>query len=98
MAESKGTTYLCSKYELPDLLALAERTKERTLKDLRLFCRGDVDIHIHEVRNVMGYSIAATLLVNGTAVREYDPADLCFLDLNNLMFERLLETKKGEGN
>ena len=35
-------------------------------------------------------------MVAGEVCRSYDPADLCFLELNELMMLRMLKTKKEE--
>lgn len=88
--EDNGAMFLCAKHEAPALLAQAEQEKEKILRELRLFYTGDIDVHLYEKRHVMGTSIAATLTVNGEAVRDYDPADLCFLDLNELMLKRMM--------
>jgi hypothetical protein len=39
----------------------------------------------------MGASIAGDLTVNGEVCRQYDPIDLCFLDLLTLMMKRLID-------
>jgi len=91
--QHSGTTFLCAKCEAPKLIKQAEQEKEKILRELRLFYTGDIDVKIHEVRHVMGTSIAATLTVNGETAREYDPADLCFLDLNELMLKQILECR-----
>lgn len=88
--EEKGSLFLCAKHEAISLLEQAEREKEKILREFRLFFTGDIDVQLYEKRHVMGTSIAATLVVNGEMVREYDPADLCFLDLNELMLKRLI--------
>lgn len=90
--EEKGTLFLCAKHEAPALLEQAEREKEKLFREFRQFYNGTIDIKLHEKRHVMGTSIAATLTVNGETVREYDPADLCFLELNELMLKRLADS------
>lgn len=92
--QQSGTTFLCAKCEVPNLIKQAGQEKEKILRELRLFYPGDIDVKIHEVRHVMGTSVAATLMVNGETVREYDPVDLCFLDLNELMLKRILEYRR----
>lgn len=92
--EKRGSMFLCSKSEATALIERAEREKEQLLYEFRQFYAGDIDIKLREVRHVMGISISATLTVNGDAVREYDPADLCFLDLNELILKRLLEHRR----
>lgn len=45
-------------------------------------------------RHVMGCSVAGDLTINGEICRSYDPIDLCFLELNELMMKRLIGSRK----
>lgn len=42
-------------------------------------------------------SVAGDLTINGEICRSYDPIDLCFLELNELMMKRLIESRKEDG-
>lgn len=95
--EQNGNTYLCAQNEVPALLKRAEEQKSKVLKDFSLVFRGNIDVRIHEAKHVRGWSIAGTLMVNGKPVLEYDPVDLCFLDLNEMVFQRTLELRLASG-
>lgn len=64
------------------------------LKELKAFYTGDIGITAYINRHVMGCSVAGDLTVNGEICRSYDPIDLCFLELNELMMKRLIESRK----
>lgn len=91
--ENKGSQLLCCHHEIPELMKKAEAEKEKILREFKQFYSGNIDIELHENRHMMGSSLAANLMVNGELVKEYDPADLCFLDLNELMLKRMMEVK-----
>ncbi len=92
LEEEQGNLFLCARHEVPALLRKAEQEKEKLLRELPMFYTGDIGILLHENQHPMGYSIGATLTVKGEPVREYDPADLCFLELNELMLKRMTES------
>lgn len=94
--EKKGSQMLCCHHEIPELMKAAEAEKEKLMREFKQFYTGDIDIQFHENRHIMGCSLAADLLINGELVKEYDPADLCFLDLNELMLKRMMEARKQE--
>lgn len=94
--EKKCSQMLCCHREIPELMKKAEAEKEKLMREFKQFYTGDIDIQFHENRHIMGCSLAADLLVNGELVKEYDPADLCFLDLNELMLKRMMEARKQE--
>lgn len=91
--EAAGNSFMCCHHEIPRLMKEAETEKAKILREFQQFYHGDIDIRLHENRHIMGCSLAADLLVNGEVVREYDPADLCFLDLNELMLHRLIDSR-----
>lgn len=96
-SEKPGSYFLCRHSEVEKLIKRAETEKERIMNELKAFYRGAIDVVIYSVRHVMGTSIAGKLTVNGETVKEYDPIDLCFLDMNNLMLERLARLRKEAG-
>jgi len=86
-----GSVFLCSRRESIDFVKQSEGEKEKILKELQMFYTGNIDIKIYVNKHVMGYSVAGDLLVNGQLCRTYDPVDLCFLELNELMLKRMIE-------
>lgn len=64
------------------------------MKELKAFYTGDIGITAYTNRHVMGCSVAGDLTINGEICRSYDPIDLCFLELNELMMKRLIESRK----
>jgi len=91
--DDKSNYFLCNRYEVPDLIAQAERERDAILKELKVYLIGDISIRIYEVQHIEGISIAGDLMVNGELCRTYDPIDECFLDLNLMMFRALLERR-----
>ena len=86
-----GNNFLCARSEVKDLLAAAEKDSRIILNELKAFLNGDIDIKIYEVEHPMGFSIAGDLTVNGEVCRHYEPVDLCFLDLNEIMLKKMIE-------
>lgn len=94
-----NTAILCASPADRDAqLAYAERQRVRILHEIRDFYRGNIDIRIAPELHTMGWSITADLIVSGEICRHYDPADLCFLDLNELMLQRMLHQRSREDN
>lgn len=93
-AEKRGNYFLCEHRDAERLLKKAEEEKRRILKEFAIFYHGAIDVIIYPVRHVTGTSIAGALTVNGEKVREYDPVDLCFLDMNELMLTQLAKRRK----
>lgn len=87
---------LGSKTKIEKELTEAEVQKENILKELRMFINGDISIKMYAEEYPMGYSSVAELLVNGEVCRKYSPADLCFLELNELMLKLMVEDRKNE--
>ena len=79
--------------EIQDELAVAENTKKQILQELKAFVNGDIDINLYIKRFPMGHSSAADLTVNGEVCRTYIPADLCFLELNELMLSLMIKER-----
>ena len=93
----QGSYFLCKKSEVPELLKAAEKEKQEFLHGavgFDKFVNGDIDIRIYPKEHFMGWSIACDLTVNGEICRQYEPMDLCFLDLNEMMLKMLLKNRK----
>lgn len=91
-AEERPSYFMCGKRSVRDLVEKAEREAEKILQEFKTFYTGDVGIVIKPVEWLLCYSIGAVLTVNGETCREYDDVELCFLDLNELMLKRMIET------
>lgn len=78
-----GKYFLCRRSEAVETLQKARKEADKILEELKIFY-------------TMGRSVAADLMVAGEVCRSYDPADLCFLELNELMMLRMLKTRKEE--
>jgi len=90
-AEEQPSYFACGRRHLKDLIAKAEREAAELLEDLGHFFRGEIGIQIVPHEYATCFSVGATLTVNGETCREYDTADLCFLELNELMLKRLID-------
>lgn len=86
--------FLCRRSEATKLLEKAKTEAAEILKELKAFYTGDIGITAYINRHVMGCSVAGDLTINGEICRSYDPIDLCFLELNELMMKRLIESRK----
>ena len=89
VAKSKTAAgyFLCRRSEATKLLEKAKTEAAEILKELKTYIN----------RHVMGCSVAGDLTINGEICRSYDPIDLCFLELNELMMKRLIESRKEDG-
>lgn len=74
----------------------ATREAEQLTKELNQWVNPNIEIRIKKNRHVMGWSIGAEFLFSGEVVREYDPADLCFLDAHSLVMKAIMQTWKKE--
>lgn len=90
-ADDYPSYFSCGRRNLNDLIAKAESEAAVILNDFKQFFRGDIGINIVPHEYATCFSIGATLTVNGEICREYDTADLCFLELNELMLKRLID-------
>lgn len=91
-AEESPNYFMCSKKAVNRLSEKARREADNILKDFLEFFAGDVGIDIVPREHEIVWSIAATLTVNGNAVKTEDPCDLLFLELNELIMKRMLES------
>lgn len=83
--------FACGKHSVPGLVEKAKKEAEQILKEFAMFYRGDIGITIEPKSHDLCWSITATLTVNGEPVRTEDPCDLLFLELNELMLNRMLQ-------
>lgn len=86
--------FLCRRSEADDLLKKAQAEAAAILEELKAYFSGDISIRVYVNTHVEGRSIAGDLMVDGEICRRYDPVDLCFLDLNELMLARIVEGRK----
>lgn len=96
MDDAAGTYFLCRRSEAPALLKRAEAEASKILDELAQFYTGDISITARINTHVMGSSIAGDILVGGEICRSYDPIDLCFLELTELMMLRLIKARRTE--
>lgn len=83
--------FSCTTRDVPRLVEKSKQEAEKILRDFSEFYVGDIGIEIGTKRHGICWSITGTLTVNGNKVKEYDPCDLCFLDLNMLMMKRMID-------
>lgn len=84
--------FSCTTRDAPRLVEKAKQEAERILKEFSLFYAGNIGIDVGTKRHGMCWSITGTLTVNGVVVKTEDPVDLLFLELNELMMKRMLES------
>ena len=92
-AEEEPSYFLCGRKDVRSLTEKAKKDAENLLREFAAFFKGDIGITIGVKEHFLGWSITATLTVNGEEVKTEDPCDLLFLELNELMLERM--TKLG---
>ena len=83
-----------SKSDMEEELAWTEKQAADLLKEFKLYYSGDVGIKVYPMRHIEGWSVCADLTVNGELCRHYDPAEICFLDLNMMMLNQLIKARK----
>lgn len=93
-ADENPTYFMCGKKSVPMLVEKAKAEAAQLLEELELFYTfaGDVDIIIAPVHHDLCYSIGATLTWNGKPIKSEDTCDLLFLELNELMLNRMLKS------
>lgn len=84
--------FSCTTCDVQHLVEKAKREAEKLLREFSEFYTGDIGIEIGTKRHEICWSITATLTVNGKTVKTEDPCDLLFLELNELMLKRMLES------
>lgn len=88
-----GSYFLCSKSEVPKLVAKAKAEADQILKEFSMFYRtaGTLSITIEPIQHGMGWSIGGKLLWDNSVVREESDCGLLFLTLNDVMINRMLQ-------
>lgn len=97
-AEDEPNFFMCGAKSLKRMKEKAREQADKLLQELREFYTGDITIEITEVEWATCWSVGAILKVNGKKCREYDTADLLFLDLNELMLKRIIEARRRQKN
>lgn len=88
------TSIICeSKADMEEQFEYAKKQAAELLEEFKLYYSGDIGINVYPKRHNAGWSVCADLTVNGKLCRHYDPADMCFLDLNTLILKRLIEAR-----
>ena len=97
MEEERSQTYfMCGKKSLSKLFGKAKAEAEKILSEFSEFydTGGKLGITIEPVSHGdgMSYSVAATLTWDGKPIQKRDdPCELLFLQLHNLMLDRMLQ-------
>lgn len=87
------TYFLCSRSDIPGLVAKAEAEAAQILEEFSMFYRtaGELTIKIEPIQYAMGYGIGGKLLWDGEPVLEESDCGLLFLHLNEVMLNRMLQ-------
>ena len=92
--ERPGNDFLCAASEPPKIIRQLEAERDRILREWRdLFGESNIEITLEPKTHIMGWAVEATLYIKGESVRHYEFARLCFLELNELMLSKMLETQ-----
>lgn len=96
-AEENPTYFMCGKKSLPRLVEQAKAEAARILDEFSAFYNtgGKLGIAIETVdHGGITYSVAATLTWDGEPMQKQDdPCDLLFLQLNNMMLNRMIQLR-----
>lgn len=84
--------FSCTIRDVPRLVEKAKQEAEKILREFYEFYTGNIGIDVGTKRHGICWSITGTLTVNGAVVKTEDPVDLLFLELNELMMKRMLES------
>lgn len=91
-AEEHPDYFSCGRRSVQQLIEKAEEEAKQLLKEFSLFYTGDIGIIITAKQHITCWSISGTLTVNGEVVKTEDPCDLLFLELNELMMKRMIQS------
>ena len=92
----QGDGFLCATSEADDVLRAAETRKAALLEELKTFFNCNVDIRFDPVRHAEGVSIVSVLTFQGKDVVKYASPEICFCELETMMFQKLLNERSGE--
>ncbi len=85
--------FMCGRRSVRKLVEKAQAEADKLLREFKAFYAGDIGIRIEPKEHDLCWSITATLTVNGEDVKTEDPCDLLFLELNELMLQRMHESE-----
>ncbi len=91
-AEQNPSYFMCGRKSVRKLVEKAQAEADKLLREFKAFYAGDIGIRIEPKEHDLCLSITATITVNGEDVKTEDPCDLLFLELNELMLKRMLES------
>lgn len=93
MVSNRSTYFLCSRSDVPGLIKRAETEAAQILKEFADFysTAGKLEIVIEPIQHPMGYSIGGRLTWDGETVVEESDCGLLFLQLNDVMINRMLQ-------
>lgn len=89
----KPSFFLCCRSDIPELMKRAEIEAVQLLKEFAEFysTTGKLEIVIEPIQHPMGYSIGGRLTWDGETVVEESDCGLLFLQLNDVMLNRMLQ-------
>jgi len=88
--ETVNSYFLSNPSAADKLLTRANTEATQILKKFSQFYTGNIVINIYKNAHTNGVSIAGDLTHNGELIGSYDPVDRCFLDLNKIMLNKLV--------
>ena len=93
MSKERSTYFLCNRRDVPVLVKKAEAEAISVLKDCGMYYKttGTLEITIEPEECFRGYSIGGSLTWNGRTVIKESDCSLIFLQLNNMVLNRMLE-------
>ena len=93
LAEEHPTYFLCSRRDIPQLVAKAEEEAAQILKEFSMFYKtaGELAIKIEPIQYACGFSIGGKLTWDGQTLMEESDCGLLFLHLNEVMLNRMIQ-------
>lgn len=93
LAEEHPTYFLCSRRDIPSLVAKAEAEAEQILKEFSAFYKtaGELTIKIEPMQYALGFGIGGKLLWDGEPILDERDCGLLFLHLNEVMLNRMIQ-------
>lgn len=93
MKKERPTYFLCSRRDVPGLMKRAEAEAAQILKEFAAFysTAGKLEIVIEPIQHFRGFSIGGRLTWDGETVVEESDCGLLFLQLNDVMINRMLQ-------
>jgi hypothetical protein len=87
------TYFLCSLKDIPDLVEKAKAEAAQILKEFAMFYKtaGELAIEVEPIQYAMGFSIGGRLTWDGETVMEESDCGLLFLQLNEVMLNRMIQ-------